>query len=144
MKKNIQEVVTGKFRHYSLLAMLCLISLQAFSQGVPKAYESIYYQGKVNRHIVKFLLANGYIGVSALKIYLAAKTRPLVFEPDASVADERNQLKFVPVLAGSPGYFILNNMQEAYDETPACVTGNYFLNNKITPVKLRLLKVRRG
>lgn len=56
------------FRHHSLLVMLCLASLQAFAQGVPKAYESIYYQGKVNGHIVKFLLANGYIGASGLTV----------------------------------------------------------------------------
>lgn len=123
--------------------VLCLISLNTLGQGVAKAYETTTYQGKVNGRLVSFNLANGYIGASSLKMYLPGKTKPLVFEPDGGVADGHSRLKFVAVNRSIIDYFILNNMQEAYDEMPAFIDGGYFLNNKKVTVKFGLVRAHK-
>lgn len=123
-----------------IIAGLCLIGLQTLGQGVPKAYETIYYQGKANGRLVKLMLANGYIGASTLKLTVPGKKKPMVFDPDAGVADEHNRLKFVIADQNDREYFILDNMQEAYEETPTVITGIYYFTGKKIAVKLGWLK----
>ncbi|WP_158796090.1 hypothetical protein [Pedobacter sp. L105] len=130
MKKNSLLVLMG----------LCLISFETLCQGVPKAYDAVNYKGKVKGRLVKLILANGYIGASSLNFFMLGKTKPLVFVPDAGVANELNRLKFVAVNKNEPAYFILDNMQDAYEETPAFITGDYFLNSKKIPFKLAKVK----
>lgn len=115
-------------------------SLHACAQGVPKAYEAISYRGMVNGRLVVFVLADGYIGASSLKMYLPGKMKPVVFEPDAGVGDEHNRLKFVSARPGTDEYLILDNMQDVYEKTPAFIAGYYFLNHKKIPVKFRPVK----
>ncbi|MBB6108658.1 hypothetical protein SAMN05421821_102107 [Mucilaginibacter lappiensis] len=110
------------------------------AQGVPKAYEAFDYSGTVNGKVVRFSLADGYIGASYLHMYLTGKAKPVYFQPDVGIADEHNKLKFVPFPKGRSGYFILDNIQEAYDKNPAYIVGNYYLNHKVFPVKFRLIK----
>jgi hypothetical protein len=132
-----------KFKYAVFLLVAFLAPCQTFAQGVPKAYEAISYHGKVNGQRAIFILAAGYIGASSVKMYMPGKTKPFVFEPDAGVADEHNRLKFIPAKPGGINYFILNNMQETYEETPALITGSYFLNNKKIPVKFYASKSKR-
>ncbi len=137
---QIINMITKTFRYFICLMLILSAPLLAHAQGVPKAYEAINYQGKVNSKQVRFSLAEGYISASSLKMYLPGKIRPLVFEPDAGVADANNRLKFIPVPQGRPDYFILDNMQEAYDEIPAYIAGSYFFNNKKIAVKFWVVK----
>jgi hypothetical protein len=125
-----------------ILVVFCLISLQTLGQGVPKAYEVVNYQCNLSGRTVKFMLANGYIGASAIKI-IRAKMKPLRFVPAAAVADEQNSLKFVSARQDNPDYFILENMQDGYEELPALINGKYHSRSKTTPVKLWLLKNAR-
>lgn len=125
-----------------IITGLCLICLQSFGQGVPKAYEAINYHGKTNGRLVKFILANGYIGASTLKLSVPRQTKSISFEPETGVPDEHNQLKFIAASPNDQEYFILNNMQETYEETPRSVSGIYFLNGKKVPVKFDLVKIR--
>lgn len=127
----------------TILMLLCLISMQTLAQGVPKAYEAVYYRGKVNGSLVRLMLASGYIGASSVKLSLPGKAKPQVFEPEAGVADDNNRLKFVPVNQTHP-YFILDHMQDAYEEIPAAIQGIYYFNGKKVTVKLWLMKPRKG
>ncbi|MGZ3874022.1 MAG: hypothetical protein ACXVJD_13965 [Mucilaginibacter sp.] len=127
----------------AILLMLCFISLKGLAQGVPKAYEAINYYGKANGRPVKFVLADGYIGASSIKMYIKTQNKPVFFEPDAGTADEQGRLKFVAGNPGNFGYFVLDNMQGAYDDTPAVITGIYIFNGKKVPVKFGLVKPRR-
>jgi hypothetical protein len=124
----------------TILAVFCLISLQTLGQGVPKAYEEINYQGKVNGRAAKFILASGYIGASSIKIYLPGQNKRLVFYPESGVADVQDRLKFITAGRGNAGYFILDNMQEANEGTPAFIQGSYFLDGKTFPFKLILVR----
>jgi len=126
-----------------IITGLCLICLQSLGQGVPKAYEAINYQGKANGRLVKFMLANGYIGASALKLSVPRKTKPISFEPEAGVADEHNRLKFITASSNDQEYFIMENMLEVYEQTPRSISGIYFLNGKKIPVKFESVKGRR-
>jgi hypothetical protein len=126
-----------------IITGLCLICLQSLGQGVPKAYEVINYQGKANGRLMKFMLANGYIGASTLEIAAFGKSKPRLFEPEAGVADEHNQLKFKAANPNNQEYFIIDNMQEAYEETPRSISGMYFLNGKKKTVKLELVRGRK-
>ena len=126
-----------------IITGLCLICPQSLGQGVPKAYEAIQYQGKANNKLVKFILANGYIGASTLKLSVPGKKKLTSFEPEAGVADEHNRLKFIAANSNVPEYFIMDNMQEAYEDTPQSVSGLYFLNGKKIHVKLELVKGRK-
>jgi hypothetical protein len=125
-----------------MMAILCL-SVPLFAQGVPKAYEAIKYQGKLNGSTVKFSLANGYIGASSLSLFMPGKLKPLMFQPDAGVADEHNRLKFVPGAQNGSGYFIMDNMQETYDNSPVFISGKYYLKGKMITVKLWQVKTKR-
>ncbi len=127
----------------TILVLLCLISLQTLGQGVPKAYEAINYQGKINGRPAKFILASGYIGASSIKISLPGQQKNLVFYPNSGVADAQNRLKFITAGQTNAGYFILGNMQEAYEETPAFIAGSYFLDGKKIPFKLALVRPRK-
>jgi hypothetical protein len=139
-------VSTDPMKKFSLTIsmLLCLASLRMFGQGVPKAYEAVNYRGKVNGSLVRLMLANGYIGASSVKLLLPGKAKPLVFEPDAGVADADNRLKFAPINQAYSQYFILDHMQDAYEEIPAFITGNYFFNGEKVTVKFWLMKSRKG
>jgi hypothetical protein len=126
-----------------IIAGLCLVGLQTLGQGVPKAYEPIYYKGKADGRPVKLMLANAYIDASTLEITVPGKNKPRVFEPETGVADEHNRLKFVAADQNDREYFILDNMQEAYEETPKVITGIYYLKGKKIPVKLGWVKHRK-
>lgn len=137
---QIINMITKAFRYFVFFMLILSASLLAHTQGVPKAYEVRNYQGKVNGKQVRFSLADGYIGASFLKMYLPGEIKPLIFEPDAGVADANKRLKFISVIQGRPDYFILDNMQEAYDETPTYIAGSYFFNNKKIAVKFWVVK----
>ena len=119
-----------------VFVLLYCAPLAIFAQGVPKAFAPIYYQGKVYGHSIRFKLADGYIGASIIRMTLNKKGHALIFQPESGTADEHNQLKFLPFPNSSSGYFILDNMQEAYGDTPLYITGYYFFRGKKMPLKL--------
>jgi len=116
------------------------IPLQSIAQGVSKAYEAISYHGTVNGQAATFILANGYIGASSLKLHHQGYKKPIVFEPDQGVGDEKNRLKFITYQKGRLDYFIMSNMQDTYDENPGYIVGNYYLNHRVFLVKFWLIK----
>lgn len=119
-----------------------MFTLQVFAQGVPKAYGSINYFGKLNGRTIKLMLADGYIGASRVKVQFG-KTSLIVFSPNSGVVDEYNQLKFIPAEEGRQDYFILDNMQEVYDGAPVFIEGKYHLKNQIIPVKFWLIRPQK-
>lgn len=72
-----------------------------------------------------------------------AQKKSLGFEPESGVADALHRLKFVTADPGNAGFFMLDNMQEAYEETPAFIAGSYFLKSKKIAVKLALVRSRK-
>jgi len=123
-----------------ILAMFIFIPIYTIAQGVPKAYEPVRYSGKVNGQAARFILANGYIGASFLKLHIPGHHKTVVFEPDKGVGDEKNRLKFVTYLKGRFDYFVMDNMQDSYDENPGYFRGKYYLNHQVFPVKFRRIK----
>ena len=143
LKVQKQKSITINYRrgwHIVILALFIFIPMQTIAQGVPKAYEAINYRGIVNGQTARFVLANGYIGASSMKLFIAGNKKPILFEPDQGVSDEKYRLKFIPNQIGRHDYFIMNNMQEAYDENPAYMEGNYYLDHQVSPVKFKLIK----
>lgn len=121
-------------------AVFFFIPLQGIAQGVPKAYEAISYHGTVNGQAATFILANGYIGASSLKLHHPGYKKSIVFEPDQGVGDEKNRLKLITYQKGRLDYFIMSNMQDTYDENPEYIVGNYYLNHRVFLVKFWLIK----
>jgi hypothetical protein len=126
------------FRHLLLFALFYCVPSAIFAQGVPKAFAPIYYQGKVYGNSIRFKLADGYIGASIIRMKLNKKGHALIFQPESGTADEHNQLKFLPFPKSNSGYFILDNMQEAYEDTPLHIKGYYFFHDK--KILLKLIK----
>lgn len=124
-----------------ILVLFCLSSLNALGQGIPKAYEEIHYRGKVNGEQVKFTLANGYIGASLIRFYTAGHNRPVAFQRESGTADEQRHLKFIAT-QGNVGYFIIDNMQEAYEDPPTFIAGRYFSKGQKLPIKLVMIRSR--
>jgi hypothetical protein len=130
----------SSFRHVCYLMVVLLMPSLVFAQGVPKAYELDAYRGKVNGHTVILMLANGYIAASTLKIYTINSRKPVVFEPANWDEDKNDRLKFVTQQQGTHGYFVLYNMQSGYEDVPDWISGKFYSDRKIIPVKLRLVK----
>lgn len=121
--------------YFVFLILLVLVQVKSLAQGVPKAYERINYRGTVSGKLVRLVLANGYIGASSLELSVSGQKRSEVFQPEAGVADEQNRLKFIPLRQNDHGYFVLDNMQEAYAQIPSVIPGAYFLNDKKILIK---------
>jgi len=126
-------------RCFLLLMLVLNTPLFIYAQGVPKAFEAYDYAGAVDGRLVRFNLADGYIGASYIQLFLTAGKKPLKFEPDAGTPNENNQLKFIPFPESRSGYFLLHNVQAVYDNLPSRITGYYFLKNKKTRVRLVLI-----
>jgi len=121
-------------------AVFFLIHFQGIAQGVPKAYEPVNYSGKVNGQTVRLILANGYIGASSLKLSIPGNHKPIVFQADQGVGAQENRVKFVNELKGRHDYFVMDNMQDSYDENPEYLNGKYYLNHRVFPVKFLLIR----
>ncbi len=123
---------------YCLFSLVVfLFPLGIFAQGVPKAFEAVTYRASLNGHAVTFILANGYIAGSMIKLHVPGDKKPVVFRPEGGEADEGNRLKFVN---DSKEYVILYNMQAAYDEIPGSINGKFYTNHKVKPLKFWLIK----
>ncbi len=130
------------FQYIGFMMAVLALSSPLFAQGVPKAYDAVKYQGKLNDRQVKFSLANGYIGASSLSVFAPGKTKPQIFRPDAGVADEHDRLKFIANERNGGDYFILDNMQETYDDPPAFISGKYYLGGKTIAIKFFPVKTK--
>jgi hypothetical protein len=102
-----------------------------------KAYETASYSGKLKGQTIAFKLANGYIGASEINLRISPKAKPILFMADSGAPDSGNQLTFKNDKAGA-GYFILKNMQDAYDQLPIIIYGVFITDDQSLPVKLTL------
>lgn len=117
-----------------LITLLATMPLFTLAQ---KAYETVSYSGKIKGKTITLKLANGYIGASELSLSTSAPKATIAFKPESGVPDENNQLVFKSPKAAN-GFFLIKNMQEAYDQPPAAIYGVYNLGAQTLPVKLLL------
>lgn len=126
-------------KHISIfILLLALFPLSGIAQ---KAYETERYSGKLQGQTIELKLADGYIGASEIKLLAPHSSKIILYRPDSGVPDENYQITFSADGKTGAGYFILKNMQDAYDELPAAIYGQFKSGNKILAVKL--LKSRR-
>jgi hypothetical protein len=102
-----------------------------------KAYETANYSGKIKGQIVSFKLANGYIGASELSLRSSTKATPVLYTPDSGTPDSDQKIRFKSTKA-TAGYFIVKNMQDAYDQLPVIISAVFITGNQSLPVKLTL------
>jgi hypothetical protein len=119
-----------------IIVLLAIAPLLTMAQ---KAYETAGYSGKVKGKTISFKLANGYIGASEISLKTPAQKTPALFRPESGAPDSDSQLTFKADKA-TAGYFILKNMQDAYDELPVVIYGVFVTGNQKLPVKLVLDK----
>lgn len=116
-----------------------ILTLAPLITMAQKAYETVNYNGKINAQTIAFKLANGYIGASEVSLSSSPKAKPVVYLPDSGVPDSDNKLTFKNEKVAHR-YFIMNDMQEAYDRPPAIIYGIFISGNKSVQIKLRLEK----
>ena len=116
---------------------LCfLLPISSFSQ---KAYVAVCYSGKTQNIQVKFTLANGYIGACEIKTTDNTSKKTSKFLPSTGTADDNKKMKFDHSSTSGKtftDYFILNGMEDSYDNAPAKITGQYFFNGKAFAITL--------
>jgi hypothetical protein len=103
-----------------------------------KAYEAVYYKGRLGDKIIRFVLGNGYIGASELKLYLQKK--PILFYPEMGVPDQKKQIRFEAFRTGRKDYFILDHMEDVYEQSPSSISGTYCSGGKIRKIQLYRLR----
>ncbi|HMG08470.1 MAG TPA: hypothetical protein VK609_08170 [Mucilaginibacter sp.] len=125
-------------QHKALFILLLVV--RPFCGFAQKAYETEQYTGKLNGRTIQLALANGYIGTSKISLFNTDKGKPVLFIPDMGTADDQSRLTFHSTQKRWQGYFMLNNIQDVYEQLPAYINGKYYLNKKIIAVKFRLVK----
>lgn len=116
---------------------LCVLT---FSQ---KAYEPIYYMGKVENIKVKFTLGNGYIAASEIKTTDIKTQKISKFLPENGYADDENKLKFYHFSSSKKAftdYFIIDQLKEQYENIPLEFKATYFVKGKRYKVTLKKYK----
>jgi len=131
-------MVQFKIVRLFFVSLLWAAPVFAFSQ-IPKAYTREIYQCRLHNSIVKFVLADGYISYSSIKLYSPRYHKPIVFGAAAFSEDEHDRMKFITNQTGRHDYFILDNMQDGYSDIPLFISGRYYLNNKTTRLKMHLV-----
>jgi hypothetical protein len=117
-----------------LIILLAIAPLCTIAQ---KAYETANYSGKIKGQTIAFKLANGYIGASEISLKTSPKAKPVVYIPESGSPDADSKLTFKSDKT-TTSYFIINDMQEAYDKLPAIIYGIFISGNKSTAIKLTL------
>jgi hypothetical protein len=102
-----------------------------------KAYETANYSGKVKGRIITLKLANGYIGASEISLRSTPKAKPVFYTPDSGTPDSDQKMRFKSDKAVN-GYFIVKNMQDAYDQLPVIIDAVFITRNQSFSVKLTL------
>ncbi|MHA4895726.1 hypothetical protein ACXZ1K_13315 [Pedobacter sp. PWIIR3] len=108
-----------------------------------KAYEMVSYSGKLNGIIIKLNLADGYIGASEIKIKDTKTGKPVVYIPESGTVGDSRQLKFSPLgttKSASNGYFILEKVEDVYDELPGTISADYYKAGKRNQIKFYKVK----
>ncbi|UIR57006.1 hypothetical protein LZQ00_04120 [Sphingobacterium sp. SRCM116780] len=115
------------------------VPIFAFSQ---KAYNAIYYSGKIPRSTVKFTLADGYSAGCEIKT-IDNKTKKISkFSPENGYADNNKKMKFYRYSTSGKtwsDYFIIEGIEEVYDTIPTKFYGEYYYNG--TAYKIVLTKL---
>ncbi|MGF7079563.1 hypothetical protein [Mucilaginibacter sp. UYCu711] len=102
-----------------------------------KAYETANYSGKIKGQTITLKLANGYIGASEISLRRSPKAKPVLYAPDSGTPDSDNKISFKSDKA-TAGYFIVKNMQDAYDRLPVIIYVIFITGTQSLPVKLTL------
>jgi hypothetical protein len=119
-------------RRTTSIILLALAPLCTIAQ---KAYETVNYNGKIKGKTISFKLANGYIGASEISFKTSPKAKPTVYIPESGSPDSDNKLTFKSDKATN-SFFIIQDMQDAYDRPPAIIYGIFISGNKSVPIKL--------
>jgi hypothetical protein len=116
--------------------IIFLLAALPFCSMAQKAYETANYSGKVKGKTITLKLANGYIGASEIGLVTPHKPT-LSFKPESGAPDSNNELAFKTNKA-TDGFFLLKDMQNAYDQLPVLIYGVYTSGNQSVPIKLSL------
>ena len=129
--------VDMKLLRYTLLAALFALPLFGSAQ---KAYETVHYQGTVNGMLIRFTLADGYLGASKIQLSSKLHTKVQQFIPEKGVADAKQHLKFLTYPTpnqAAKNHFVLAGMQTGYTLCPTAITGKYYSNGKTKAITLQ-------
>ncbi|WP_118975196.1 hypothetical protein [Taibaiella koreensis] len=124
-------------RRYLIAAAAFIFSLPTFAQ---KAYEAVYYRGKTQNIGVRFTLGAGYLPACEIETTDLKTHKTSTFLPEIGVPDEKKQMKFYHFSASQKAfsdYFIIDGIEEGYDEVPAKLYGRYYFNGKAYPLTLK-------
>jgi len=123
-------------RRSFLFLILLFLSLPTMAQ---KAYEAVYYKGQTEFLSIRFTLGDGYLPACEIKTTELKTMKKSVFLPEVGAPDEHKQIKFYHFSAASKSfsdYFIIDGMEEVYDQAPAKLYGKYYFNGKVYPFTL--------
>jgi hypothetical protein len=123
----------------SALFVLILIALPLFSLS-QKAYDAIYYRDTMQDIAVKFTLANGYIRACELITRNIKTKKSSKFLPEKGVSNDSGKIKFYhysPSEKTSPDYFILEDIEEYYDNVPEKIYGKYYSAGNVYGIILK-------
>lgn len=99
-----------------------------------KAYKAVQYKASFDAHKFQLILGDGYLAASKIKMW--ADGKPAVFYPDTGMPDDKDQLIFHA--KEHDDYFILNDMEEHYDDAPKIVVGRYWTDKRWRIIKFVL------
>ena len=114
----------------AFLSFFLFISSFGFAQ---KAYETFYYSGKVQNITVLFSLADGYMGANQIKTTDNTSKKISQFLPASGAPTSNLKMKFYHYSKSGKkftDYFILEGIDESYNELPEKIIGKYYFNNK--------------
>jgi len=120
MKKNLL---------FAILAIFTLPVL-AYSQ---KAYDAVVYTGKTQNITVTFTLANGYVEASQILTTDNKSKKRSKFLPAEGYPDDESRMKFYHFSSSGKSftdYFILDGIEQSYEEPPAEIYGKYYFNGE--------------
>jgi len=123
-------------KQLKLLLLIGMLS-PAFAYA-QKAYEAVKYTGKVQNMVVRFTLADGYLGACEVKLTDGKTHKTISFLPENGSADENKNLTFYR-RNGSPktDRFVISGMEELFETPPAKIKGIYYTKGKGSPFILK-------
>ncbi|MBD1383952.1 hypothetical protein IDJ75_01575 [Mucilaginibacter rigui] len=115
-----------------LLKLLLLAGVLSPAFGyAQKAYEAVKYTGKVQNMAVRFILANGYLGASEVKLTDGKTHKTASFMPEYGYADDNKNLTFYRQNdATKTAYFAISGMEELFETPPVKIKGIYYIKEK--------------
>ena len=134
MKKSIV------FYLLSFVIVAIAFPVMCFAQ---KAYVTTKYQGISNKLTVTLNVADGYFSGNEIKLYNKASRNTSRFLPEKDGVDETKPTKFYhfsPTGKKFTDYFLVDSLQENYEEMPKQFIAKYFIRSN----SLKLVLKRKG